>query len=85
VGREQESQMTEQIVRDCVIADRIARGLADYYSRRTRGVQCRDPLPPEQRAILDRGYDQKLQSARNFVLGAQVQDAEAIRKGRSVQ
>jgi hypothetical protein len=55
-----------------VLAERIARGLADYYSRRTRGVQCHDPLPPEERAILERRYDQQLQSARNFVLSARV-------------
>ncbi len=62
--------MTEQIVRNCVVADRIARGLADYYSRRTRGVQCYDPLPPEERAIIESRYDQRLQNARNFVLSA---------------
>ncbi len=62
--------MTEQIVRNCVVAERIARGLADYYSRRTRGVQCLDPLPPEERAISESRYYQQLQHARNFVLNA---------------
>ncbi len=59
--------MNEQIIRDCVVADRLARGLADYYSRRTRGVHCPDLLPPEERASMDTLYDQRLQSARRFV------------------
>lgn len=59
--------MNEQIIRNCVVTDRIARGLADYYSRRTRGVCCPDLLPPEERANADSRYDQRLQSARLFV------------------
>lgn len=67
--------MTEQIVRNCVVADRVARGLADYYSRRTRGVQCPDLLPPEERATIESRYDQRLRSARDFVLHARAQTA----------
>ncbi len=59
--------MNEQIIRDCVVKDRIARGLSDYYYRRTRGVSCPDLLPPEERANAESRYDQRLQSARLFV------------------
>jgi hypothetical protein len=59
--------MTEMIIRDCVKTDRLARGLADYYSRRVRGVQCPDLRPPEERAELESRYDQRLQCARLFV------------------
>ncbi len=64
--------MNEQIIRDCMLADRLARGLADYYSRKVRGVHCPDLLPPEERAGIDSRYDQRLQRARRFV-----QDARA--------
>jgi hypothetical protein len=59
--------MNEQIIRDCVVKDRIARGLSDYYYRRTRGISCPDLLPPEERANAESRYDQRLQSARLFV------------------
>ncbi len=59
--------MNDQIIRNCVVTDRLARGLAEYYSRRVRGVQCPDLLPPEERATIDSRYDQRLQSARNFI------------------
>jgi hypothetical protein len=59
--------MTEQIIRDCVVTDRLARGLSDYYSRRVRGVRCPDLLPPEERASIEIRYDQRLQNARLFV------------------
>jgi hypothetical protein len=59
--------MNEQIIRDCVVQDRIARGLSDYYYRRTRGVSCPDLLPPDERASAESNYDQRLQSARLFV------------------
>lgn len=59
--------MNEQIIRNCVVTDRLARGLADYYSRRIRGVSCPDLLPPDERASADSRYDQRLQSARLFV------------------
>jgi hypothetical protein len=59
--------MNEQIIRDCVVKDRIARGLSDYYYRRTRGISCPDLLPPEERAHAAVAYDQRLESARLFV------------------
>ena len=59
--------MNEHIIRDCVVQDRIARGLSDYYYRRTRGVSCPDLLPPDERANAASNYDQRLQSARLFV------------------
>jgi hypothetical protein len=59
--------MNEQIIRNCVVQDRIARGLSDYYYRRTRGVSCPDLLPPDERANTESRYDQRLQSARMFV------------------
>lgn len=62
--------MTEQIIRDCVVTDRLARGLSDYYSRRIRGVRCPDLLPPEERASIETLYDQRLQRARLFVQNA---------------
>jgi hypothetical protein len=61
------SPIHEHVIRDCVVADRLARGLADYYSRRTRGVQCPDLWQPEQRATLDSHYSERLRSARQFV------------------
>jgi len=62
--------MTEQIIRDCVVTDRLARGLSDYYSRRIRGVRCPDLLQPEERASVEMLYDQRLQRARLFVQNA---------------
>lgn len=62
--------MTEQIIRDCVMTDRLARGLSDYYYRRIRGVRCPDLLPPEERASVETRYDQRLQNARLFVQNA---------------
>ncbi len=62
--------MTELIIRDCVKTDRLARGLADYYSRRLRGVQCPDLRPPEERETIASRYDQRLQCARLFVQAA---------------
>ncbi len=59
--------MNEQIIRDCVVQDRVARGLSDYYYRRTRGVSCPDLLPPDERANAENSYSQRLQSARRFV------------------
>jgi hypothetical protein len=59
--------MEQRIIRDSVLADRLARGLSDYYSRRVRAVSCPDLLPPEQRANADSRHDQRLQSARLFV------------------
>jgi hypothetical protein len=59
--------MNEQIIRNSVMTDRLARGLSDYYSRRVRGVSCPDLLPPEQRASAESRHDQRLQSARLFV------------------
>ncbi|MET0280322.1 MAG: hypothetical protein ABW278_04245 [Steroidobacteraceae bacterium] len=64
--------MNEHIVRDCVRADRLAQGLANYYSRRVRGVQCPDLLPPEQRAVMESIYTERLQSARIFVQSARL-------------
>lgn len=69
--------MNELIVRDCVMRDRIARGLSDYYSRRTRGVTCPDLLPPDERASTESRYDQRLQSARLFVQGLRHEVAAA--------
>jgi hypothetical protein len=62
--------MNEQIIRDCVVTDRLARGLSDYYSRRIRGVRCPDLLPPEERASIETLYNQRLQRARLFVQNA---------------
>lgn len=59
--------MNEQIIRDCVVKDRIARGLSDYYYRRTRGISCPDLLPPDERAQASIQYGQRLESARLFV------------------
>ncbi len=59
--------MNEQIIRNSVVTDRLARGLSDYYSRRVRGVSCPDLLPPEQRASAESSHDQRLQCARLFV------------------
>ncbi len=59
--------MNDHIIRNCVVTDRLARGLAEYYSRRVRGVQCPDLLPPEERASFESQYDQRLQNARNFI------------------
>lgn len=59
--------MNEQIIRNCVLTERLARGLAEYHSRRIRGVCCPDLLPPEERANADSRYDQRLQRARIFV------------------
>jgi hypothetical protein len=65
-------QVNEHIIRDCVRADRLARGLADYYSRRVRGVHCPDLLPPAQRAEMDSLYTERLQNARIFVQSARL-------------
>jgi hypothetical protein len=59
--------MDEQIIRNCVVTDRLARGLAEYYSRRVRGVQCPDLLPPDERASIDSRHDALLQNARIFI------------------
>jgi len=63
--------MNEQIIRNSVMTDRLARGLSDYYSRRVRGVSCPDLLPPEQRASAESRHDQRLQCARLFVQALQ--------------
>ncbi|MEO8315316.1 MAG: hypothetical protein ABI645_11025 [Pseudomonadota bacterium] len=63
--------MNEQIVRNCVLTDRLARHLADYYYRRVCGMRCPDLLPPEERAKADSCYDQRLECARLFVRGLQ--------------
>ena len=62
--------MYDQIIRNCVVTDRLARGLAEYYSRRVRGVQCPDLLPPDERASIESRYDQRLQNARTFIQSA---------------
>jgi hypothetical protein len=62
--------MNEQIIRNCVVADRLARGLADYYSRRVRGVSCSDLLPAEERASIESRHVLRLESARRFVQGS---------------
>jgi hypothetical protein len=61
--------MNEQVIRNCVLTDRLARHLADYHYRRVSGMRCPDLLPPEERALADRRYDQRLQGARLFVRG----------------
>lgn len=61
--------MNEHVIRDCVLNDRLASHLAEYYYRRVKGVRCPDLLPPEERANVDSRYDQRLQSARLFVQG----------------
>lgn len=59
--------MNDLIIRDTAKNDRLAQGLADYYSRRQRGVHCRDPLEPLERASVDGVRNRQLQSARQFV------------------
>ncbi len=65
--------MNEQIIRNCVVTDRLARGLAEYYYRRVHGISCGDLLPPEERASIDSRYDQRLQRARLFIQGSRSQ------------
>lgn len=60
----------EHIIRNCVVAERLARGLADYYSRRTRGVRCPDLLEPQERTTMEMRYSEQLQRARQFVQSA---------------
>jgi hypothetical protein len=60
--------MNEQIIRNCVLTDRLARHLADYYYRRVCGMRCPDLLPPEERMRANSRYDQCLEGARRFVL-----------------
>lgn len=69
--------MSEQVVRNCVLQDRIARGLSDYYSRRTRGVSCPDLLPPDERASAALSYGQRLECARLFVKALNHESAPA--------
>jgi hypothetical protein len=64
------SPLNEHIIRDCVVADRLAQGLANYYSRRMRGVRCPDLLGPEERASMENLYGQRLERARLFVQGS---------------
>jgi hypothetical protein len=59
--------MTDLSIYEVATSERVARGLADYYSRRQRGVQCRDPLRPAERASVDYLRGRRLQSARKFV------------------
>jgi hypothetical protein len=59
--------MNDHVIRDCVVNDRLAQGLAEYYSRRTRGVMCPDLLPPDERAYSEISHDQRLKCARLFV------------------
>jgi hypothetical protein len=59
--------MEQQIVRDCDRVQRLERGLADYHHRLNSGVDCRDPLPPNERVLTDSRLDQRLRRARDFV------------------
>lgn len=59
--------MDHQIVRDCVKAERLERGLAAYQSRRSAGVSCPDPLSPNERVRINNSLSQRLRSARDFV------------------
>jgi hypothetical protein len=59
--------MTEQIIRNWVVHDRVERGFSEYLSRRRRGVECPDLLRPEERASISSRYYERLQSARAFV------------------
>lgn len=61
--------MEQQIIRNCVVAERLARGLANYYERRTLGVRCPDPLPPQERSSTESAYCQRLHTARRFIEG----------------
>lgn len=70
--------MSEQIIRNCVLTDRLARHLADYHYRRVCGMRCPDLLPPEERVRANSRYDQRLEGARRFVRGLH---AAAERKG----
>lgn len=59
--------MDQQIVRDCSKAERLERGLAAYHSRRDSGMNCPDPLSPNERVRINNSLDQRLRSARSFV------------------
>jgi hypothetical protein len=59
--------MDHQIIRNCVLAERLERSLADYQSRRSLGVELPDPLEPSERETLDQRRVQRLHSARLFV------------------
>lgn len=59
--------MNDHIIRNCVLNDRLASHLAQYYYRRMKGVRCPDLLPPEERADIESRYDRRLQDARLFV------------------
>jgi hypothetical protein len=76
--------MNEQVIRNCVLTDRLARHLADYYYRRVCGMRCPDLLPPEERARAESRYDQRLQGARLFVRGSRTHagclQVKALRK-----
>lgn len=69
--------MDDQIIRNCVLTDRLAHGLAEYYSRRVRGVQCPDLLPPDERANFESRYDQRLERARVFIQRAKAHQLSA--------
>jgi len=57
----------QQIVRDCALAERLERGLADYHSRRAQGIAQPDLLAPQERSSIDSQLGQRLESARLFV------------------
>jgi hypothetical protein len=59
--------MDQQIVRDCDKAERLERGLADYHYRLNSGMNCRDPLSPNERVRTNSRFDQWLRRARDFV------------------
>jgi hypothetical protein len=59
--------MSDLIIHEVATSERMARGLADYYARRRRGVRCPDPLGPAERACVNELRDRQLQSARRFV------------------
>ena len=64
--------MNDHIIRNCVLNDRLASHLSEYYYRRVRGVCCPDLLLPDERANADSRLGQRLESARLFVQGLQV-------------
>ena len=57
--------MRLNFTRDHATRERLARGIAMYYYRKTLGVQCADPLQPMRRAELDEAHRRKVALARH--------------------
>lgn len=59
--------MEQKVIRDCVLAERLERGLADYHARRTSGESYPDLRSPAQRNSIESLRVQRLSEARHFV------------------